>query len=90
MEGKRLKAYLRRNLRDAEDAALCELQTVRQVGESTAEHIGIARPILAGSAPTAVAIAVAGACIEDAGHVEEIARDILQITEFSHPGQARQ
>jgi len=68
MEPKRLDSFLRRNQQFVSDtpdfraelALVRETQVAVNIGQSIADHIGIASPILNGDAPVTVAIALTG------------------------------
>ncbi|MCD2114857.1 helix-turn-helix domain-containing protein [Rhodococcus rhodochrous] len=84
MEPKRLEAYLRRQHPDPADADLvrAELDVTRStglginIGQSVADHIGIAVPIRIGQSPVTTAIAIAGPKSRLDGHVDAIASDM--------------
>jgi DNA-binding IclR family transcriptional regulator len=88
MDTKRLESYLKRRHGAAErDAIRIELDHVRKtriglnVGQSIAEHIGIASPILIGQAPPTMTISLAGPKIRMQDKVDDIAEALLAASE---------
>ncbi|HEX3678627.1 MAG TPA: IclR family transcriptional regulator [Galbitalea sp.] len=89
MEPKRLEAYLRRNHPAPADAERVrgELARIREthvgmnIGETIADHIGLASPIIVGNAPVTIAIAVVGPKSRMQDHVHEIAHSIRETAE---------
>ena len=90
MEPRRLEAYLRRHHPDPAEAdrVRAELDLTRQAGtginsgQSVADHIGIAVPIVTGRAPVTTAIAIAGPKSRIEDHVEEIADGMRDAVAF--------
>ncbi|OAP23366.1 HTH-type transcriptional regulator YiaJ [Amycolatopsis sp. M39] len=89
MEPKKIDAFLRRNASAPEDtdALREELATIRKtriaynIGETVADHLGIASPIIIGDKPVTVAIALAGPRSRMEGRVDEMAQSLLETVE---------
>jgi DNA-binding IclR family transcriptional regulator len=84
MEPKRREAYLRRQFSGSAevDAARDELDAVRNdrigynIGQSVADHIGLAVPVVPKKLPVTTAIAIAGPKLRMQDRVEEMAADL--------------
>lgn len=97
LDQRRLDAYLRRHHGDAEAQVVrAELARVRDtriglnVGEPQSAHIGIATPIVTGSSPVTVAIALAGPKSRLQDKVDDIAASMLAAADqLSRPSEDR-
>lgn len=97
MEPKRLDAYLRRNPPGpAEEVRLrAELAEIRETlvgmnaGESVAEHIGLASPILDGTSPVTMAVAIVGPKFRVQDRVDEIAEGVRAAAQSLSRGPGR-
>jgi DNA-binding IclR family transcriptional regulator len=90
-EERRLQAYLRRQHAPTDRASiLAELDGVREsriglnIGESIADHIGIASPLVIPGRPVTLAIAIAGPKVRMENHVHEIAASVLGTAQGLH------
>jgi DNA-binding IclR family transcriptional regulator len=86
MEPKKLDAFLRRNRFAPEDTpelraelgGIRERQVGLNIGQSIAEHIGIASPVVVHGTPVTLAIAVAGPRSRMEDRVEEMAESVVE------------
>lgn len=87
MEPRKLESFLRRNRSAPEDSPQlrAELEEIRHrrigynIGDTIADHVGIASPIIVGQSPVTVAIAMAGPRSRMEGHIDEMGKSILDV-----------
>ena len=97
MEPKKLDAFLRRGRHAPEDTPelRAELARIREshvgfnVGQSIADHIGIASPVVVSGTPVTLAIAIAGPRSRMEDRVDEMAQSVLETARSLSTGPRR-